>query len=75
MEGINLLIERFKINYGYAGYIETIVDFAAEHDIEIEEIVDNIDGILKKKVEMEFIKKNWFPNKKIETSLEDFLEE
>jgi len=73
MEGINLLIERFKIDHNYNGYIETIVDFASEHEVEIEEIVDNIDGTLKRKVEIEFIKKNWFPNKKIENSLDEFL--
>jgi len=75
MEGINLLIERFKIAQGYDGYIETIVDFASEHEVEIEEIVDNIDGTLKRKVEIEFIKKNWFPDRKIENSMDDFLKE
>ena len=75
MEGINLLIERFKISHNYSGYIETIVDFAEEYEVEIEEIVDNIDGNLKRKVEIEFIKNNWFPDKKIENSMEDFLKE
>lgn len=75
MEGINLLIERFKLNHNYETYIETIVDFAAEYEVEIEEIVDNIDGTLKHKIEVEFIKKNWFPERKIENSLDDFLKD
>ncbi len=75
MEGINLLIEKHKMRYKFVSYIETIVDFAKEHDIEVEEIVDSIDKNLKKKVEVEFIKNNWFPNKKIETSLDSFMEE
>jgi hypothetical protein len=73
MDGMTLLIERFKEDRNYKGYIETIVDFAKENDIEIEDITDNIDPILKKKIETEFIKMNYFPDRKIEGALDDFL--
>jgi len=73
MDGINLLLNKFMKAAGSDSYIETICDFSKEHDIEIEEIVDNLDPILKKQVETEFIRKNYFPNKKLEGSMDDFF--
>jgi len=75
MDGINLLIERFKQDNNIETYIETVLDFAVHHEIEVEEIVDNIDSNLKKKIEVEFIKNNYFPNRKIECTLDDFFKE
>ena len=75
MQGINLLIERFKISNNFDTYIEAIVDFSKEYEVEVEEIVDNLDTQLKNKVKTEFIKLNYFPNKKIEASLDDFLKD
>ena len=73
IEGINYLIERHKLDHEFETYIEAITDFAEHHEIEVEEIVDIMDPILKEKVKIEFIKRNYFPDKKIECTLDDFM--
>jgi len=75
MNGINLLIEKYKKTNNLSSYIETICDFSKEYDIEVEEIVDNLDDNLKKQVQIEFIKKNYFPDNKIEGTMDDFFKE
>lgn len=75
MEGVNLLIEKYKRDNNLSSYIEAVCDFAAEFEIEVEEIVDNLDVNMKKQVQIEFIKKNYFPDVKIEGSMDDFFEE
>jgi len=73
MTGITLLIEQYKLNHEIPSYVETICDFAAEMGMEIDEIVDNIDDNLKNRIKTEFIKNNYFPNNKVEKTLEDFF--
>jgi len=73
MNGINLLLNKFMKASNSDSYIEAICDFSKEHEIEIEEIVDNLDPILKKQVEIEFIRKNYFPNRKLEGSMDEFF--
>lgn len=75
MEGVNLLIEKYKKDNNLSSYIEAVCDFATEFEIEVEEIVDNLDVNMKKQVQIEFIKKNYFPDVKIEGSMDDFFEE
>lgn len=75
MEGVNLLIEKYKRDNNLSSYIEAVCDFAAEFEIEVEEIVDNLDNNMKKQVQIEFIKRNYFPDVKIEGSMDDFFEE
>lgn len=75
LEGMTLVIEQYKTSKGYKTYIEAIVDFAAENDIEVEEIVDHIHPNLKKKIEIEFKKHNFIPGQKIDNSMDDFLEQ
>ena len=73
MDGLTLAIEKYKKEMGYKTYIETIVEFVEIHGLDFYDVVDQIDPILKKKVQTEFIKLNYFPDKKIEGTLDDFL--
>lgn len=73
MDGLTLAIEKYKKEMGYKGYIETIVEFVEINGLDFYDVVDQIDPILKKKVQTEFIKHNYFPDKKIDGTLDDFL--
>lgn len=72
MSCMTVLIEKYA-NDNDCDYIEAIVGFAEEQNIDVEDIVDNIDETLKLKVKKEFIKKNFIPSQKIEGTLDDFL--
>lgn len=73
LTGISLQIEKLMAEEGL-NVIEATIQFAEINGIDIEEMGDLIDPILKEKLKTEFIKKNFFSDKKIENSLTDFLE-
>jgi hypothetical protein len=74
MEGFTVMIEKRVVEEN-VGYIEAVCDLARENDIEVEEIVDHVHPQLKEKIKIEFIKKNYFPDMKIEGTLDDFLKD
>lgn len=73
MEGLTLTIEKYKKDHNCKSYVEAVVMFVAEHGLDFYDVVDQIDPILKKKIQTEYIKGNYFPDRKIETGMDDFL--
>ena len=55
-------------------YFEAIHDYRQEHKIlDYEDIIETLNPILINKIKTEAYKKNYFPDKKITNSLEDFF--
>jgi Phage late-transcription coactivator len=71
INNLDIEIETRALETG--SYIEAINDFCDEKGIEQENIVELLNPILLDKVKVEFYKKNWFPEKKIKNSLDDFI--
>jgi hypothetical protein len=73
LSGINLQIENLVAG-GELNYIEAVLHFCEENNIEIDEVADLIDPILKEKLKTEFVRLNYFSEKKIPNQLKDFFE-
>jgi hypothetical protein len=56
-------------------YIEAVVDFAEEKEVDFEDIVELLHPQIIEKLKIEFIQKNHFPNKKLPNSIEQFMKD
>lgn len=73
LDNLNLEIERRAAISG--SYIEAIKDFCEEKEIyDFEDVTEQLDPILIKKIETEFIKKNYFRDKKIVHHTDTFFD-
>ena len=71
LNGLSLTIEKMAAEKG--SYIEAVVDFAEENEIEVEEVVVLLHPQIVSKLKVEFIKKNHFRDQKIEGTVDDFF--
>jgi len=72
LDNFNLQIE--KLAAKHKSYIAAICEFAEENGIdEFEEVIPCLNSIILEKVKTEFIKKNFFSNKKITNALDSFF--
>lgn len=73
LDQFNLEIEKKALRDG--SYREAVINFSAEKDIEIEEVVELLNPIIKKKIEDEFINANAIPSRKVKTSLANIFKD
>jgi len=73
MNGIDLFIERKRYE-DKSDYIDIIIDFSEENQMDFEDIVKGIHPSIIQKVQHEFIERNMVKGEKIETSLTTFME-
>jgi hypothetical protein len=73
LNSFNLDIEKRALSLG--SYREAVLGYAEEKDMEVEDVVDLLNTIIKKKIEHEFINANLFPSKKNITKLENFFKD
>lgn len=71
LSGVSLTIEKLAAEKD--SYIEAVVDFAEENELDVEEIVSYLHPQIVAKLKLEFIRKNHFADKKAEPSVTDFF--
>lgn len=61
LEGISKIIEEMAAENG-GSYMEAILDFQEQNNIpDVEDITDGLNDIIKEKISVEMIRKNYFP--------------
>ena len=73
LDQFNLEIEKRALAEG--SYKEAILVFAEEKDLEVEEVVDLLNPLIKEKVKQELILKNHIPALKNQTPLGNFFKD
>ncbi len=72
IDQVTIKIEEIYLETG--SYIDAIIEFANKFNIQdYEDILEVVNPILKEKIKQEFIDKNYFPDKKKQTSITDFF--
>lgn len=72
LDGLSLQIEQLVSKDGLS-YVEAMVHLSETFKIEVEELAGQVHPNIIAKIKTEFIKKNFFPAKKIDNSLDDFF--
>lgn len=73
LDNFNLEIEN-KAAYHNGNYIEAVTEYQNEHpEFDFYAIVDLLDPIVKKKVELTYFMQGYFPDKKPGRSLDDIF--
>lgn len=73
MKGLDLQIEKRVLSSGIT-YVDAVVEFAKEHEIDIEDVVKELHSSVVEKIQVEFINRNMVKGEKLETSIEEFME-
>lgn len=73
MKGLDLQIEK-RVQSSGITYVDAVIEFATEKEIDIEDVVKELHPTMKEKIKVEFIKRNMVKGEKIDTSIEDFIE-
>lgn len=73
MKGLDLQIEKRVLSTGIT-YVDAVVEFAKEHEIDIEDVVKELHSSVVEKIQVEFINRNMVKGEKLETSIEEFME-
>lgn len=74
LDGISLQIEQLVAQEGLS-YIDATIHFCQKFGLDLEEAKEILHPNLIEKIKTEFVKKNYFPDQKIENSIEDFINE
>lgn len=69
LQGINLEIEMLAQKIGY---IDAVINIFEKNNLDLEDIKEIVDENILEKLKVEFVKKNFFKNKKI-NSIEDIF--
>jgi hypothetical protein len=73
LDQFNLEIEKRALAEG--SFKEAVLTFSEEKEMEVEEVYDLLNPIIKEKLKNEFILNNYIPALKIETKLENFFKD
>jgi len=71
VESLTMEIEKLAKDYG--SYVDAIVEFAKEHQVDPEDILEMVGENVYQKTSQEFIDKNCVKGVKNESSLSDFF--
>jgi len=73
MTGLDLQIERYRLKTG-SSYLDSVLDFAEEHNMCLYEIAEQLHSSIKKNLLFEARKRNLIKGERITTSMESFFE-